>query len=203
MATNIYNNVFDIYGLKLDKDRLLWGSVAPDVLPHYKFIRHYADESINYITKEIIKIIFVSRYVDFKKIDDPISIKLLSKKIGIISHYLSDYVCYPHANRWTFFGSMKKHIKYESDLNDYARTHSFKKNVVQIEDIDIYDDRFNSLKSRIKDYIHDVISEYNQRTSLDNDLNFAISLNLKMTYFILDTINQYSEELYTQFVFEI
>lgn len=195
--------MFDIYGLKLDKDRLLWGSVAPDVLPHYKFIRHYADESINYITKEIIKIIFVSRYVDFKKIDDPISIKLLSKKIGIISHYLSDYVCYPHANRWTFFGSMKKHIKYESDLNDYARTHSFKKNVVQIEDIDIYDDRFNSLKSRIKDYIHDVISEYNQRTSLDNDLNFAISLNLKMTYFILDTINQYSEELYTQFVFEI
>ena len=177
--------------------------MAPDVLPQYKFIRHYADDSINYIAKEIIKIIFVSRYVDLKSVQDPIALKLLSKKIGIISHYLSDYVCYPHANRWTFVGSMKKHIKYESELNDFARIHDFKKNVIQLDDMDIYDDRLISLKSRIKDYIYDVLEEYNQKSCFSNDLNFALSFNLKITYFILDTINQYSEELYSQFAFEL
>lgn len=150
-----------------------------------------------------MKIIFICRYVDFNKVQDPIVIQLLSKKIGIISHYLSDYVCYPHAKRWTFMGSMKKHIRYESSLNDYARTHEFKKNVVQVDDLDIYDGRFISLKSKIKTYIDEVIKEYDQKISFANDLNFALSLNLKMTYFILDTINQYSEELYTQFAFEI
>lgn len=150
-----------------------------------------------------MKIIFVSRYINFEKIQDPIAMKLLSKKIGIISHYLSDYVCLPHANRWTFFGSMRKHIKYETDLNEFARTHSFKKNVIEIDDIDIYDGNFISLKSKIKDYIEKVVQEYQEKSSLANDLNFALSLNLKMSCFILDTINQYSEELYTQFAFEL
>ena len=150
-----------------------------------------------------MKLIFVSRYINFKKLDDPIALKLLSREIGIISHYLSDYVCYPHANRWTFFGSMKKHIKYESNLNDFARTHDFKKNVVQVEDIDIYDGKFISLKSKIKDYIDEVVKDYSKKNSFTNDLNFALSINLKMTYFILDTINEYSEELYSQFAFEI
>ena len=150
-----------------------------------------------------MKIIFICRYVDLNKVQDPIVIQLLSKKIGIISHYLSDYVCYPHAKRWTFIGSMKKHIKYESSLNDYARTHEFKRNVVQVDDLDIYDGRFISLKSKIKTYIDEVIKEYDEKNSFANDLNFALSLNLKITYFILDTISQYSEELYTQFAFEI
>lgn len=150
-----------------------------------------------------MKIIFVCRYIDFEKVQDPVAIKLLSKKIGIISHYLTDYVCYPHANRWTFFGSMKKHVRYESDLNDYSKYHDFKKNVIQLEDIDIYDGSFLSLKSKIINYIDDVINEYDEKNSFANDLNYAVSLNLKMTYFIVDTINQYSEELYTQFAFDI
>ena len=141
--------------------------------------------------------------MDFKNLDDSVAIKLLSRKIGIISHYLSDYVCYPHANRWTFVGSMKKHIKYESELNDIAKYHSFKKNVIQLDDVDIYDNTLISLKSRIKDYINQVIVEYNQNPSLANDLNFALSLNLKMTYFIIDTISEYSDDLYTQLVFEV
>ncbi|MGN9165615.1 zinc dependent phospholipase C family protein [Tissierellaceae bacterium HCP3S3_D8] len=203
MATNIYDNVFDIYGLKLNKDKLLWGSIAPDVLPQYRFIRHYKDESINYIVKEIMKIIFVSRYIEFNGILDPIAINVLSKKIGIISHYLSDYVCLPHANRWTFADSMLKHVRYESRLNDFVKTHDFKTNVIDVDDIDIYGGEFKDLKSKIRKYIEDVIEEYSLKTSFTNDLNFALSINLKISYFILDTINEYSEEIHSQFAFEI
>lgn len=189
--------------MKLNKEKLLWGSVAPDILPQYKFIRHYKDESLNYIAKEIMKIIFVSRYIEFNKILDPIAIMVLSKKIGIISHYLSDYVCLPHAKRWTFVDSMFKHVKYESRLNDFAKTYDFKNNVINVDDIDIHDGEFNNLKSKIKEYIDDVVKEYSLKTGFKNDLNFALSINLKITCFILDTIEEYSEEIHSQFAFEI
>ncbi len=203
IASNIYDNVLNIYDLKLDKETLLWGSVAPDILPRYKFIRHYQDESINYITKEILKIIFISRYLEFNRILDPLAIKLLSKKIGIISHYLSDYVCLPHAKRWTFSDSMIKHIKYESALNNYAPMHSFKKNMINVDDIDMFSDESISLKVKIKNYIDQVVEEYSHKTSFKNDLNFALSLNLKITYFILDTIKMYSEDVHKVFALEI
>lgn len=198
----MYDNVLKIYGIKLNKDKLLWGSVAPDIYPKYKFIRHYQDESINYITKEIMKIIFISRYLDFSKILDPLGMNLLSSKIGIISHYLSDYVCLPHANRWTFADSMIKHIKYESKLNDYAKIHTFKKNIINVDDIDIFDNELISLRTKIKDYIINVVSEYSSKTGLKNDLDFALSLNLKITCFILDTIEAYSEDIHNKFALE-
>lgn len=202
IASKIYDNVFDIYGLKLDKESLLWGSICPDILPHFKLIRHYKDESINFIAKEIMKVIFISRYLEFNKILDPLSIKILSKKIGIISHYLSDYVCLPHANRWTFYNSMIKHIKYESKLNDYIIRHDFKNNIIDVDDLDIYDMDAKDLKINIIKYINDVIEEYSSNIGYENDLNFSLSLNLKISNFVLDTIVAYSEEINGHFAFE-
>lgn len=202
IASKVYDNVFDIYGLKLDKQKLLWGSVCPDILPQYKFIRHYKEESLNFIAKEIMKVIFISRYLEFNKILDPLAIKILSKKIGVISHYLSDYVCLPHANRWTFTDSMIKHIKYESQLNDFATKHDFKKNVINTDDLDIYNIPQAKLKRTIKEYITEVVEEYSLKTSFKNDLNFALSLNLKISYFILDTIIAYSDEMAGYFALE-
>lgn len=203
IAGHIYDNVFDIYGLKLNKEKLLWGSIAPDILPKYKFIRHYQDESINYVTLEIMKLIFVSRFIDLSKITDPLSIKVLSKKIGILSHYLSDYVCLPHAKRWTFTDSMVKHVRYESRLNDYSPTHDFKKNAISVNDLDIYDGNIISLHGTIKRYIEDVVVEYSTKTGFKNDLDFALSLNLKITYFIIDIIRNYSEDIHKVFAMEL
>jgi hypothetical protein len=206
IASNIYDNVIDIYGLKLDKEKLLWGAIAPDILPQYRFIRHYQKESLNYIAREIMKIIFISRYVEFNKILDPLAMKILSKKIGIVSHYLSDFVCLPHADRWTFTKSREslvKHVKYESALEEYAKKHSFKKNVISIEDINIYDVEFLGLHTKITEYIEDVVKEYKINTSFKNDMDFALGLNLKITCFILDTINSYSPEIHGQFAFGI
>lgn len=198
IASNIHENIYEIYDLKLDKDKLLWGSIAPDVLPQYRLIRHYKDESISFIVKEIMKVILGSSFLHSNKYLDPIAIKIFSKKIGIISHYLSDYVCLPHANRWTFIGSMRKHLKYESSLDDYVRSHDFKKNVISVNDLDIRDGGIIYLKNTIKDYIENVIEEYLQNISFQNDLDFSLSLNLKVTYFILDTIEAYSEDIHRE-----
>lgn len=203
IAGHVYDNVFDIYGLKLNKEKLLWGSIAPDILPKYKLIRHYQDESINFVALEIMKLIFVSRFIDLSKITDPLSVKVLSKKIGILSHYLTDYVCLPHAKRWTFTDSMVKHVRYESRLNEYAPNHNFKKNVITVDDLNIYDENIISLHGTIKRYIEEVVVEYSTKSSFKNDLDFALSLNLKMTYFILDIIRDYSEDIHKVFAMEL
>lgn len=198
IASNLYDNIFEIYDLKLDKEKLLWGSIAPDILPQYRLVRHYKDESISFISKEIMKIIFASRLYHPNKHLDPIAIKIFSKKIGIISHYLSDYVCLPHANRWTFIGSMKKHIRYESSLDEYVKTHDFDKNVVDTNDLDIRDCQITELKSLIKNYVENVVEEYSQKTSFKNDLDYSLSLNLKISSFVLDSIVEYSEDIHRE-----
>ena len=202
IASNIYENIYDIYDIKLNKKDLLWGSIAPDILPQFKLHRHYKDESIDYVANEIVKLIFISRYIEFNSIIDPITMKILSKKIGIISHYLSDFVCLPHAERWTFTTSMFKHIKYEYKLNEYVLRHDFKKNVVYVEDIDIFEKRVIKLKPMIKNYIEDVVEQYQIKPGFKYDLNFALSLNLKVSYFIIDTVRAYTEERYKNFAFE-
>lgn len=202
IASNIHSNIYDIYGIKLDKDKLLWGSVAPDILPQFKLHRHYQKESLNYVVNEIVKLIFISRYIEFNRKIEPITIRVLSKKIGIISHYLSDFVCLPHAERWTFTTNMVKHINYESRLNDYSSNHDFKKNVITIDEIDIFQDRVIKIRPLIKKYIEDVIEEYSLKTGFENDLDFGLSLSLKVSYFIIDTINAYTEETYKDFAFE-
>lgn len=202
IASNIYENIYDIHGIKLDKNKLLWGSVAPDILPQFKFHRHYKKESLNYVVNEIIKVIFISRYIEFNLNIDPIVMKMLSKRIGIISHYLSDFVCLPHAERWTFTNSMFKHINYESKLNEYSPTHDFKKNIITVDDMDIFQDRVIKLRPIIKKYIEEVIEEYSLKTGFKYDLDFALSLNLKVCHFIIDAVNAYTAETYQHFSFE-
>ncbi len=202
IASNIYDNIYDDYDLRLDKNKLEWGSISPDILPHYRLIRHYKNESLNFISKEIMKVIFISRFLDFNDKLDPISIKILSNKIGVISHYLSDYVCLPHANRWTFYGNMKKHVKYEKKLDFIAPNHNFKSNKISIEDLDIYDINPRDVQIKIKEYINKVVEEYSLKLGYDVDLDFAVSINVKITRFILDTIAAYSEEIHGHFAFQ-
>lgn len=202
IASQVYEDIYKIYDFKLNKEKLLWGSVAPDIVPKYKLIRHYQDESLNYIALEIMKIIFISRFVDLRRIKDPIAVNILSKSIGIISHYLSDYVCLPHARRWTFADSMIKHVRYESKLNDLASGHSFKKNVITVDDLNFSDESLLNLRIAIKNYIMDVVDEYSIKAGMKNDLDFALSINLKISYFILDAIQNYSEDIHKAFALE-
>lgn len=202
IVSNLYSNIRDNYGIKLDKNKLLWWSTAPDLLPQFKVHRHYQKESLNYVVNQIVKLIFISRYVELNTKLDPITIKYMSKKLGIVSHYLSDFVCLPHVERWTFNDSMFKHISYESRLNSYARNHIFKENVITVEDIDIYQYEVIKLKPLVSRYIENVVEEYYSNKGFENDLDFSLSLSLKISYFIIDTINAYDEATSRQFAFE-
>jgi hypothetical protein len=202
IAKNIHKNIYDIYGIELDEKKLLWGSISPDILPKYKLHRHYKKESLDFVVNEIVKLIFICRLCDFNGVVDPIILKILSYTLGVISHYLSDFVCLPHAERWTFKSNMVKHINYESKLNEYALYYDFKKNVITVGEIDIFGERVVKLKPLIKQFIEDVIDEYSKKTGYKHDLNYALSLSLKVSYFIIDTAKAYNHEAYKHLAFE-
>lgn len=202
IASNIFESIYEIYGIELDKKRLLIGSIVPDILPQYKLYRHYKEESLNYVVNEIVKLIFIYKALDFNGRIDPIRMKILSYNVGVLSHYLSDFVCLPHAQRWTFNKHFIKHVNYESKLNEYAPSHDFKKNVIMVNDMDIFRRKVIRLKPIIKEYIEEVIKEHSFYAGFKGDLDFALSLSLKISYFIIDTVKAYGHEDYRDFAFE-
>lgn len=202
IASHIFDNIYNIYGIELNKKKLLKGSVAPDVLPQYKIHRHYKDESLNYVVNEIVKLIFISKALDFNEIIDPIRMNILSYNLGALSHYLSDFVCLPHAQRWTFKKHLIKHVNYESKLNEYATYHDFKKNIITVNDLDMFKTKVIKLKPIIKNYIEEVIKEYSFYSGYKGDLDYALSLSLKICYFVIDTVRAYGHEAYRDFAFE-
>lgn len=202
IANHIFDNIQHIYGITVDRKKLLRGSVAPDILPQYKIHRHYKDESLGFVVNEIVKLIFISKALDFNEKIDPIRMNILSYNLGVLSHYLSDFVCLPHAERWTFNKHFIKHVNYESRLNDYAPYHNFRKNIITVNDMNIFKTRVIKLKPVIRKYIEEVIEEYSFYAGYEKDLDFALSLSLKISYFIIDTIRAYGHEAYRNFAFE-
>lgn len=204
VAKIVHHRIKDKFGLNLNLEKMEWGSIAPDVLPYYKFKRHYKDESIHYIATEIVKLIRFCRYSDLQSNSNPVLINYLSKKLGIISHYLCDYCCYPHAYRLTFLGNMKSHIKYETDLNIFVLDRMFEEGqftkVISSKPLGLYEDVEKKLKDRVKNYIDQIIAQYMQESvSFENDMNYALDLSTEIAYFVIESILLYSEDLEVQF----
>ncbi len=193
ISNHLYEHIKDSYGIELNYDRLTWGSIAPDILPKYKLYRHYYDNSIDYIILRIAKLIFVHRFLDFTNCNY-VALKIFSRDIGIISHYLADFTCRAHADRWEMPKSLVKHLKYEMELNEFSKTHEFKDNVISCEPLEIDDENLFYALPKIKSYIENVIQEYLQDESFERDLDYALALNKAVFEYIIESIIEYNEQ---------
>ena len=205
MAKIVHDRIKEKYDVNLNLDKMLWGSIAPDVLPYYKTKRHYFDESGDYIAREISKLIYFSRYSYSEGNESKLFINYMSKKLGIIMHYLCDFVCYPHAYRMTFIENLRKHIKYEQDLALYARENKFLeesfRDVISCEDINFFENSDIKLEKKVKAYLIKVIEEYKDSNhSFDNDLNFALNLSTNISILVIESILEYNGEFDIQFI---
>ncbi|MEQ2400071.1 MULTISPECIES: zinc dependent phospholipase C family protein [Peptoniphilus] len=205
MAKIVHDRIKEKYNVNLNLDKMLWGSIAPDVLPYYKTKRHYFDESGDYIAREISKLIYFSRYSYSEGNESKLFINYMSKKLGIIMHYLCDFVCYPHAYRMTFIENLRKHVKYEQDLALYARENKFLeesfRDVISCEDINFFENSDIKLEKKVKAYLIKVIEEYKDSNhSFDNDLNFALNLSTNISILVIESILEYNGEFDIQFI---
>lgn len=205
VAKIVHDRVKEKYNVNLNLEKMLWGSIAPDVLPYYKMKRHYFDESGDFIAREISKLIYFSRYSYSEGNESKLFINYISKKLGIIMHYLCDFMCYPHAYRMTFVENLRKHVRYEQDLALYARENKYieenYKSVIYCDKIKFFENSDIKLEKKVKNYLIDVIKEYkNSNHSFDNDLNFALNLSTNISLLVIESILDYNGEFDIQFI---
>jgi len=84
-------------GLHLHEKSFLFGNLFPDLIQSFFWCRHEYSASREYLKKKIEKL---------KK--KPF---LFSFQLGILTHYICDYFCYPHSR--IYDKSMLQHILYE------------------------------------------------------------------------------------------
>ena len=179
------------YNLDLSKNRMIWGAISPDILPKYKIYRHYREDSEEFLVNEIVNLIYILRYFNLNQLSG-FKKNIISNKIGVISHFLSDYVCLPHKENWTFNDSFKKHVNYEKELSVEAKGHNFTKNIIETESIELYEFETIHLKELIKKYITKVVDEYSQEESYKRDLDFALNFSFNIACFIFDVVEELS-----------
>jgi hypothetical protein len=174
----IYDKVQENSKFYLDYKYFLWGNVQPDILPGLVLKSHYKAESLDFVINEILKLSKIpsSMFIN-KQVRDN-----FSKNLGIVSHFLCDFFCYPHYKEWHYNSLMMlPHIKFEKGLNHAAR------NIYTIPSLSLQpigDLESNNLES----FIENVLCEYSVKVDYHNDLIYASNICTKIIESIIDFI---------------
>ena len=153
----------------------VWGNLKPDSVSKYKFKKHYFDESFNMIVNKI-------QFLSSLSLDDIFirySVGKFNQELGVICHFLCDYFCIPHYQRWEFKspGAVKDHVLYENDLNKFSKTHKVRK---ELNTSLTCDD--------IRMYIYSLQKEYEGIVSYEKDLQYASHICNTIINLILDEV---------------
>lgn len=153
--------------LNIKKKSLYFGSILPDCIPSFLYVRHNIDSSIKKIEKLIFKLEKSKKENIFFWI-----------KVGCITHYIADYFTYPHTK--SFDGGFLKHISYEKLLNK-----KFKINLDIIKTKDIK--TFNSTKELIL-YIKKEQENYYKKIKNLTDKTLITVIDTEYIFNIVNTI---------------
>lgn len=171
ISHNLYNRLSFNTNINFSKNHLSLGSVIPDFYIKYKINRHYISISLDFVVDMIYDL-----YNDLTK--NRISISLFSFKLGIITHYLSDFFCLAH-NDLYFRTHLYKHYIYEKNI------HSYFENFNNYKESDFTIDFHN--KNSIKSYILNFHNEYiNEKPSYDNDVYYTLNMIYSLSIHLLE-----------------
>lgn len=175
LAQGFINGIEDDKAFIISSGHFIWGNLKPDSASKYKFKKHYFDESFDMIVKKI-------EFLSSLTLDDiyiRYSIGKFNQELGVVCHFLCDYFCVPHFQRWEFKspGAVKDHVLYENDLNKYAKLCTIR------QDIN------TSLTSEdIRIYIENLQKEYEGNVSYEKDLIYASHICNTVIHLILDEV---------------
>ncbi|MGL4453969.1 MAG: zinc dependent phospholipase C family protein [Sarcina sp.] len=173
IARYVYHNLELNEREKISYNNFLYGNVKPDMVSKYKLKKHYMDESFDMI---IDKIRALSTLSD-KEINKMSATVRFSQELGVICHFLCDFFCIPHSQRWEFKHSMNKHVRYEKELSSIAKDFVFSNDRIKI--LGYYN---------IEQFILDTHKLYLKSESYENDLLFATYICNSVVQYIVDSI---------------
>nr|WP_314277877.1 zinc dependent phospholipase C family protein [uncultured Peptostreptococcus sp.] len=155
-----------------DRKNFIYGNIKPDIVPRYKIRKHYLDESYDMVKN---KINFLSS-LNLDNLEKYFTRASLSQEIGVICHFLTDFFCLAHSERWEFKHSMKIHIQYELNLNKVSMDYKIKND--RQDNIDNFDVFFDKLYSEYKSN-----GKYEE-----NDLKYSAYICNTVINYILESI---------------
>ncbi|MDV4149340.1 zinc dependent phospholipase C family protein [Clostridium sp. AL.422] len=183
MMMNTHKSLADMFIKNIDINRkfiisdkhFTWGNLKPDSVSKYKFKKHYFDESIDMIVNKI-------KYLSSLSLDDiyiRYSVAKFNQELGVICHFLCDFFCVPHHQRWEFKspGAVKDHVLYENDLNKFAKSCIVRKEV-----------NTSLTSDEIKGYIVNLQKEYDGKVAYEKDLQYASHICNTIINFVLDEV---------------
>lgn len=157
----------------LSEKNFIYGNIKPDMTSKYVLHKHYLTESFNMIINKIKSLCKLS--LDF--IEKNFSVSKFSQELGVICHFLCDFFCVPHSQRWEFSHSFKKHVIYEKDLQIVTKETDFSK----LERDSIH-------QIGVEAFFNKLYKEYAKKEDFRNDLFFSTYMCNSVIDYILDCI---------------
>lgn len=173
IGKSVVDNIDSTKSFLINDKNFLYGNVKPDAVSKYFLNKHYLDESLEMIVSKItylcnLTINCLSKYF---------SISRFSQEVGVICHFLCDFFCAAHSQRWKMTHSLNKHVRYEKNLNLVAKELDLSKcNKGPIKNFDVF---FSKL-----------YNEYQNSLGYKNDLYFSTYVCNSVVDYILDSILQ-------------
>ncbi len=174
ISKSILENLESHKSFFISEKNFIYGNIKPDISSKYVVKKHYLEESLDMIIKKI-KYLCQLTLDSLKKY---FSISKLSQELGVICHFLCDFFCAPHSERWEFSHSMNKHVIYEKELNSFAKTMNFSK----------YNTN-HKIHNDIEEFFHNIYSKYkSNEISYENDLIYSSLVCNIIINHVLDSI---------------
>ena len=95
-------------GIRLDTLGFMYGNIKPDLSPYLISIPHFKHKSLNFIISEI------NYLLKYKVSKETKCTREFSERLGVVTHYLSDFFCYVHSKEYK--GNVVFHYMYEVGL---------------------------------------------------------------------------------------
>lgn len=182
IAHHIYENINDKLNFKLSRPMLAYGNMKPDIAPSLKSKKHYKDPTFDFVLDEIASL--MSEGVS----ENALSINKFSVRLGVITHFLSDFFCLPHHDREYFADRLSEHMVYERNLHFKFKQFS-KLDKIKMPSINGLD------KESIRDFIEELHFEYvNGPKGFDNDIKSSINVSSAVSMLILENSVLYDAE---------
>lgn len=187
IAGVIYDDVYKEHRIKLNKTQLIYGSIKPDIYSGIPKLKHFKPQSFSIICNDI------SNLSASQTEDNRAAIARLSQKIGVVTHYVSDYFCVPHNDRSTYQHHIINHIHYENQLHRmYKESDLLKRITGSDQRLDFSDVR---VVMNYLDALHEAYT--NKSESLLNDLNGSLYASRTVATMIMQQA-LHSERISTQ-----
>ncbi|WP_161936144.1 zinc dependent phospholipase C family protein, partial [Sarcina ventriculi] len=99
IAKKIYNALDPQKKSIIKKKNFIYGNIKPDLVSKYKLRKHYRKESYEVILEKIEKL---SKINSLDEIQKKKYFCNFSQELGVICHFICDFFCVPHDERWEF-----------------------------------------------------------------------------------------------------